>query len=747
MKTIGKPLTRVDGRLKVTGSARYSAEWDLPGLVYGAVVTSEIARGKISSIDFTEAEKLRGVLHVVTHENAPKLKPLPEKFDGSQITGEGGLSEGRQPLQDTNIEYAGQVIAVVVADTLARALDAASRVKVKYDVEKPEFSLTHAERQTFPAAFAGNPKEQLQVTIGDPTKALAEAPVRLDLTYESPITHHHPMETIATIAQWDKHDGKDTLTLYDSTRSIENTQGLVALSFDLPRENVQVVCPFVGGAFGAKGWTYFNPILAAQVAKVAGKPVKIESRRQEMFSNAGHRPAAIQTFKLGATNDGKLTAFQHDTQTHTSMVSNFVEPCARMTRMMYAVPNLGFTHRLAHLNLPSPCPKRGPGDLLSSWALESALDELSVRLGIDPVELRLINHADKDPESGKPFSSKNLRQCYARGMEMIGWKDRKSEPRSIQQGNSLIGYGMATTMYPAGRRKASAKATIFADGSARVQSATHELGNGAYTIFRQISAEGFSLPVEKVRFELGDSAFPFAPTSGGSVTTSTVGPAALQAARAAIKTLIAIATDDESSPLFKAKEETITAQDGRLILTEKPETGEDYAAILRRAKLPEISAESEAAPEGESKFSSYSFGAIFAKVRVDETGGTIRVEKICAVVDAGTIMNPLTARSQISGGMMMALGETLMEETLYDPSNGRAVTRNLADYHFPSCADSPDMEIEFLDIPDPHMGELGARGVGELGCVGTPSAIANAVFNATGRRLRSLPLTPDKMFV
>ncbi len=746
MNFVGKPLDRVDGRLKVTGSARYTAEWDVPGLAYGAVVESAIAHGVVRSIDAAAAGRASGVLAVMTHENAPKLRPLPEKVGAILLRGEGGVSEERQPLGDASIHYAGQALAVVIADTPERARHAATLVRVQYEERVPQLSMEEATRKTLPPTFVGNPGEPLQVTIGDPRAALALAPVRLERVYQSAITHHNPIEHLATIARWEKRRGADFLTLHDTTREIENLQQVASASFGLPRESVRVICPFIGGSFGSKAWTYFNPLLVAMAARLAGRPVKIEWRRQMMFSTAGQRAATRQTFAFGATREGKITALQHDTQTHSSMVSGYTEPCARLTRMMYGVPNIGFSHQLSHLNLPSPTPMRAPGELMGGWALECVLDELATQVGLDPVELRLLNHADKNPEDGKPWSSKHLRECYERGKAMIGWDARDPKPRSMREGNFQVGYGMATTTYVASRHPASARATIFADGRALVQSATHDQGNGAYTIFRQIAADGLSMPIERVRFELGDSALPPAPVTGGSSTTATVGPAALQAGRDAVSALKRVAARDAKSPLFGAAEDAIEARDGRLTLRANPARSEDYGAILRRAGLPLIAAGGEVkGGEEREQYSFYSFGAIFAQVRVDESSGAIRIARLCAALDVGALMNPKTARSQILGGMAMAAGATLMEETRYDPQSGRAVTRNLADYHVPCCADTPDISVEWLGIPDPHMGALGARGLGEMGCVGTPAAITNAVFHATGKRLRSLPLTPDKL--
>ncbi len=746
MDAIGQPLERADARLKVTGAARYAAEWDLPGLAYGAVVVSTIAHGTVRAIDAAAARRALGVLAVLTHENAPRLRALPDKLNNVLLRGAGGMSETRQPLQDARVHYAGQPLAVVVADTLERARHAATLVQVSYDELPPELAMTAARRQARPESFVGSPDGKLQVTIGDPAAALAAAPVRLERVYESAITHHNPIEPLATIAGWEQRDGADFLTLHDTSRFLTGLQQIAAGAFGLPKENVRVICPFVGGAFGSKGWLFAPPLLAALAARVAGRPVKIEWRRQDMFTVAGHRSATRQTLALGATPDGRLTALQHDTQSHASMVSGFAEPCANVSRMLYAVPNLGFTHQVAHLNLPSPCTMRGPGETVGGWALECALDELAAELKLDPVALRLKNYAEQHPETGKPWSGKHLRDCYARGQALIGWEKRNPAPRSMREGRQRLGYGMATTMYPAARNQATARATLSADGSALVESATHEIGNGAYTIFRQISADALALPVARVRFVLGDTTLPTAPNTGGSVTTATVGPAVQQACRNALRALKQLAARDAQSPLFGAAEEVIEARAGRLQLIAAPAQGEEYGAILHRAGLPTLAAEGHAQPGPEKEqYAFYSFGAVFAQVLVDEDTGVIRVARLCGVYDVGRVMNPRTARSQLLGGMTMGLGTTLMEATHFDARTGRPVVRDLAAYHVPTQADTPEMSVEFLDRPDPHMGELGARGLGEIGCVGTPAAITNAVFHATGRRLRELPLTPDKL--
>jgi len=708
---VGKALPRADGRLKVTGAATYAAEWHVPNLAYGAVVDSSIARGSIRSIDPSAALKAPGVTAVVTHENVPRLRGFADLVGGQQMTGDGGLGETRLPLQDAVIHYGGQAVAVVVAETPEQARYAATLVRVAYDEQPPELDMDTATRKPFPAMFAGS--EPLQKKTDTARPALEAAPVRLSLEYVSAIQHHNPIELLSTTAIWDRRGGEDHLTVYDTTRGVYMLRDVLARSFDVPPANVRVVSQFIGGAFGSKAWTLFNPMLAALTANVAKRPVKIEWRRQQMFSVAGHRPSLRQTVSLGATLDGRIPALIHDSRTHSSPVSGYVEFGARTTRMMYGIPDMGFSNQVSFLNLPSPCTMRGPGFLMGGWALESAMDELASELELDPIELRLRNYAEVNPDGGLPFSSKNLRQCYERGKVLFGWDVRHPKPRANRVGNNLVGYGMSSVMHPADRLAATARATIFADGTAVVRSATHELGNGAYTVFGQIAADGLGLPVERVRFELGDTDFPAAPPTLGSMTTASVGPAVFEAAQRSVTALKELAVRDPGSPLFKAALDTIEAHDGRLHLHGQPSVGEEYGTILRRAGLAHIAAGSDAAPGEERKqFAFFSFGAVFAEVRVDEATGVVRVARLCGVYDVGRQLNPRTVHSQIMGGMIFGLGAALTEETVFDARNGLPVIRNLADYHVPSCADTPDISIEVLDIPDPHMGELGAHGCG-----------------------------------
>ncbi len=741
---VGRDLPRVDGRAKVTGTATYAAEWPLNDLLHGAVVDSAIARGTIRSIDDTAALAAPGVLAVVTHENAPRLASYPKKGAGFPLTGEGGLGEVRQPLQEPAIYYGAQSIAVVVAETSEQARFAATLVKVEYDAQTPELDMHAASWTTKPEEFSGG--EALQRGDKSVENALQGAPVRFEREYENPVYHHNPIEILASIAQWEQHDDKDHLLLYDTTRSVDMLRDVVCHSFGLPLDRVHIVSKFIGGAFGSKAWTYHNPLLVALAAKVVGRPLRLEWRRQQMWSIGGHRPAQRHRLRIGAEPDGRMRALHHWTRQHSSMISGYTEYGSRMTKMMYAVPELGFTNELAHLNLPSPSVMRGPGFLTGGWALETALDELACELGVDPIDLRLRNYADVDPDTGLPFSNKHLRDCYARGKERFGWNARPRTPGSRRVGRDLVGYGMASAMHPAAQQEAAATMTLHADGTATARSATHELGNGAYTVFRQIAADGMALPIERVTFDLGDTNFPQAPPTHGSLTTATVGPAVLDAATDVLSKLKKLASKDKASPLHGVNAEQIEATAGRLHARGDLAIGEDYGAILRSAGLQEVTGKADVKPGPERmRYSFYSFGAVFAEVRVDSETGVVRVTRLSGVYDCGRMINPRTARSQLMGGMIFGLGAALTEETIFDPVNGLPVTRNLADYHVPSCADTPEITIEVLNIPDPHIGALGAHGVGEMGTNGVPPAIGNAIYNATGQRLRALPYTPDKL--
>lgn len=751
-RSVGQPLPRVDGRLKVTGAARFTAEHRPDGMVHGVVIGSAIACGRVASVDVTEAEALPGVVAIFTPATAPKLKPLPDKVQGIQYSGEGGLIEMLLPMQDDRVHYAGQALVIVIAESFEQATFAASTVRIAYDAETPDLDLDTATRRSKPKDYCG--MEPLQLSTGDPGKAYGEAAVRLERHYETPVHAHSAIETLATVAAWEKRAGEDFLVLHDTTRVIKTANAVLAHCLEMPAANIHLIVKFLGGSFGSKAWMFGNVLLVASCAKAIGRPLKVEWSRQQMFELNGYRPETRQMIRIGATRNGDVTSLRHDAISPTSTVSGYPEPVTGMTMMMYDVPNLAITQEIRHLNVPTPSPMRGVGVLAGGWALETAMDELAHELDIDPVELRVRNDARKGPLSGHPFSSKHLDQCFARGKELIEWDRRSRRPGEMQEGRWATGLGVASSTLPAVLDQASARATLSVDGTAEVTSATHEIGNGTYTIFRQIAADALALPVEAVRFDLGDSAYPDSPITAGSRTTASVGAAVLDAGRKLVTELRDLARLASDGPLSGVAAAEIVALDGHLSLASDPHVGESYQSILRRAGKDGLTVDGSFMPASKKKFPAaalakqyemHSFGAIFAEVRVDLDTGVIRVPRLVGVYDVGRVINPRTACSQLRGAMIAGLGAALTEEGYFDPNNGRAVVRNLADYHIPSCADTPEITVETLDIPDPHMGALGARGFGELGTNNMPAAIGNALFNATGKRLRRLPLTPDRV--
>ncbi|PYL52714.1 MAG: acylaldehyde oxidase [Verrucomicrobia bacterium] len=692
----GQPLTRVDATLKVTGAAKFSAEFAPTNLAYGALIQSTIANGRVSKIDISAAKSAPGVIAIITRENAPKFKPYPD-----QLTKKGAPGESRTPLENDDVHWSGQHLGLVVADTFERAMHAASLVRVDYRNEKPIVWPEQADEKDAlqPETFIG--KEKLQVKRGDVEAALATAAAKIDTVYSTPIENHNPIETYSTTAEW---EAPDKLLVHDSTRSIKQLQKIIANAFALPLENVRIVSPFVGGAFGSKGFQWSHILLCAAAAREAKRPVKITFTRPQMSDSAGSRARTIQKFSVGADKSGKLVALRHATLTHSSPLAEYTEPCGNMSRMLYSCPNIDVSHRLLQLNLTTPCPMRAPGEAPGVFALECAIDEMAHQIDIDPIEFRLRNYAETDEHENKPWSSKKLRDCYERGAQKFGWSKRNRKPGATRDKNgNQIGWGMATAIYPAMQQTAAAHAVWDKNGFITISSATHEIGTGTYTTMSQIAANSLGVPLEKIRFQLGDSSFPEAPVNGGSWLTASVGPA-----------VIGVCEE------LKKKRTT-------------------------NAPLPiEADFKSDPNKEEREKFSFQSFGAIFVEVTVD-LFGQVRVKRVVGVYDVGKILNPRLARSQIMGGALFGIGMALMEATIPDPNFGRIVNPNLAEYHVPVCADTPEFDIDFINEPDPHMPGLGARGIGEIGITGAPAAIANAVFHATGKRVRDLPITPDKL--
>jgi xanthine dehydrogenase YagR molybdenum-binding subunit len=734
----GRGLDRVDARLKVMGKAVYAAEFAVANVAHAVIVTAGASTGHIESIDVGRASASPGVLLVMTHENAPRL-PSKEKEEDQSPT-----DRRLQLLQDAELHYNDQPIAVVVADTLERAQHAAYLVGARYQAG-PRPPLTDIEAAIgaayAPARISSGPVDSNR---GDFAAAFAAAPVKLEQTYVTPVQNHNPMEMHATVAVW---QGSDRLTVYDSTQGIFGVRKKLASTLGLPVEAVRVISPYVGGGFGSKGSTWSHVVLAAMAARAVGRPVKLVVTRAQMFSLVGHRPKTIQRVALAAGRDGQLLAIRHEVVSETSRIDEFVEPAAAQTRMLYACDNVRTSHRLVRLDVPTPTFMRAPGESTGTYALEAAMDELAHTLGLDPLALRLRNHADRDPDERKPWSSKSLRQCYEQAAERFGWKRRPMAPRAQRDGRWLVGWGMATATYPAGQGTAAAVARVRADGSALVQAGSQDIGTGTYTIMSQIAADGLGLPFAQVRFELGDTRLPETPGSGGSRTAATVGSAVQAAALAARAKLAALAVADAGSPLHGLPPTELEAHAGAFTAPRaRPGKRDRYADILARAGLGELEARAETkASPSRKQFSTHSFGAQFAEVRVDPELGEVRVSRLVAAFATGKILNAKTARSQFLGGMVWGIGFALHEQTVRDARNGRAVTRDLADYHVPVHADVPALEVIMIDEEDPHVSGVGAKGIGEIGITGAVAAIANAVFHATGRRVRDLPITPDKL--
>ena len=713
---IGQPLPRVDGRLKVTGRATYAAEFARPKLTYGALIQSTIANGHIVKIDLSAAKSAPGVIGILTRENAPHFRPYPDDLSRADAPG-----ESRVPLQDDEIHYAGQHLGVVVAESFEQATYAASVVRVTYQTQPPVVTLDDERAQKnaiSPEKFAA--REALQVKRGDVDAALTTAAHKIDFVYSTPIENHNPIETYSTTAEW---EAPDRVLIHECTRGIKQLQRVVANAFGLPQENVRIVCPFIGGAFGSKGFQWSHTLLAAAAAKQVQRPVKLTLSRPQMFDSAGQRARTEQRLSIGVDKTGKLVALRHATTTHSSPTHDYTEPCGNTSRMLYSCPNVEVSHRLVRLNLTTPCPMRAPGETPGVFALECALDELAHEIGVDPVEFRLRNYAEIDEYQNRPWSSKKLRECYQRGAEKFGWSNRNKKPGSMRAAEgSQIGYGMATAIYPAGQQKAGATAILNKDGTVVVRSATHEIGTGTYTGMSQFAADTLGIPIEKVRFELGDSQFPYAPNNGGSWLTASVAPAVMGACTELKKKVVDIAGS-------------------------WPNDSMQLTNLFERSRQEQIQAEFNSEPNRaeREKFSFFSYGAVFVEVQVDPFG-QVRVKRVVGVYDMGRMINPRLARSQILGGMLFGFSTALMESTVPDPNVGRIVNPNLAEYHIAVHADTPpEFDIDFINEPDPHMADLGARGIGEIGIVGVPAAVANAIFHATGKRVRDLPITLDKL--
>jgi xanthine dehydrogenase YagR molybdenum-binding subunit len=723
---------RYDARAKVTGAAKYAAEFKPPtDPVYAYVVQSKISSGQIISIDDAAAAKSSGVLAVLTPFNAPKLpvaKPQPPARRHITL------------LQERDVFYNGQPIAVVVARSLPEAMQAAELLHIHYQTSPAKLNFGKRLAEARPPKSPG--REPAAQTRGDLAAAMAKGTISVDQTYTTPYQHHNPMEPHATLAWWEG----EKLTVHDSTQYITGDRMSIATNLGIPLDNVHIECPYTGGGFGSKGSTWSHVVLAAMAAKVVQRPVKLALERPQMWGPVGGRPTTVQHIKLAATPDGKLTGVQHDVIVHTSVMEDFLEPSASQTRMLYSSEACETSHKLVAMNLGVATFMRAPGESTGTAALETAMDELAVALKMDPVQLRLANYAEKDLGSDKPFSSKHLRECYDQAAERFGWSKRNPVPRSTREGNQLIGWGMATATYPANRSAAQAMVRILPNGHALVACGSQDLGTGTYTIMAQTAGNALGIDPKLVEAQLGDSTLPKAPVSGGSQSAASIGPAISAAAMQAKLKVAQLAIDDPKSPLHGAAIADIAARDSRLFLSTSPATSDTYADILGRNGGQPIEATGSAEPgEEHTALSTHSFGAVFVEVAVDADTHMVQVRRVVATYDIGTLMNDTTGINQLEGGIVWGVGFALHEESHLDNTYGRYVNANLAEYHVPVNADIGELDVTVLNIPDTKFNPLGARGIGEIGITGAAAAVGNAIFHATGKRVREFPITIDKL--
>jgi xanthine dehydrogenase YagR molybdenum-binding subunit len=735
---IGQPISRVDGHAKVTGGAKYAAEYNIPGLAYGYVVSSTVARGKITRIDASDALSLPGVVQVLTHENAPRLARSDSSW-GDPLDSPGSPF---RPLQSDDIKFSAQPIALVVADDFDLARHAASLVRVEYAVEPHATDLEAERSHAYKPPKDRNAIPPVPKPRGNAAQAFANAAVQLTVEYRVPVEHHNPMELFGTTVA---RDEGGTLTVYDKTQGVQHVEGYLRNVFGYSKGDLRVVAAFVGGGFGSGLRPQYQVFLAVLAAHALKRSVRVSLTRQQMFSLV-HRPATWQRVRLAAAPDGRLESIVHEAVYETSRFEDYNEPIVHWSGIIYQCDNVTLDQKVAALDVNTPGDMRAPGAATGLFALECAMDELAVQLRIDPIELRLKNYAEKDQNEGLPFSSNALRECYQQGAERFGWARRNPEPRSMREGDTLIGWGMASGIWEAGQAEASANCVLTVDGRLTVSSATEDIGCGTYTIMTQIAADVLGMPLENVTFKLGDSSLPQAPVEGGSQTASSVGPAVKTVCEKVRDKLIKLARKIDNSPLADVALDDIVLADGRIHSRIDPSRAVSLTDAMRHGKLDVIEEEASAAPSSRrSKYACNTHSAVFAEVRIDADLGTIQVTRVVSAVAGGRILNPKTARSQLLGGVVWGIGMALEEESVMDHAFGRFMNHSLAEYHVPVNADVHEIDVIFVEEHDDVVNPLGAKGLGEIGLVGVAAAIANAVFHATGKRIRELPITLDKV--
>ena len=730
MTAVGTAIPRIDGPLKVSGTADYTSDHNFPGMLYAVPVGSTIANGRIEKIDTIDAEKMPGVHRIFHRENLGNkmFRTMPD----TDFTAH--MDEQRPPFEDDIVRYHGQYVALAVAETFEQAQAAAHTVKVTYRAEKPNI-----EAELGLGTPPSGEGLKVESERGDIEKAFASAPVKIDQTYTTPPETHSAIELHGSVAVWEG----DSVTLYETSQGVVNHRNVLVQQLGVGREKVRVISKFLGSGFGGKLFPWPHSALAAAAAREVKRPVKLILSRQSVFQAAGHRPPTQQRVRLGATADGKLTAFGHEYVNHTSIEDDYRENCGEATPYLYSVPNLRVTSALTRRNVGTPTSMRGPGAVPGLFATETAMDELAIALKIDPLQLRIINEPKIDEGLNIPFSSRHMLECYSLGSEQFGWAKRNPQVGSMTSDGLTLGWGMASCAWIAERFPVEATVDLRNNGTVRVACGTQDIGTGTYTVLAQIASQRLDIPVEKIEVVLGDTTLPPGPLNGGSMATGSVVPAVFQAADNAVKKLLQSITAAKGSAFSGKNPNDLAFSEGRVHLKDRAaSTGVPFGTLLQEAHVQAASGngKSEGTFGVKSEASRHSYGAHFVEVTWEAATARLRVNRVVTVIDAGKIINPKTARNQIMGSVIMGIGMGLFEETMYDHRNGAPINRNFADYVMTTNADAPRVDVHFLDYPDKALNEVGARGVGEIGLAGIAAALSNAVHHATGIRVRNLPI-------
>jgi len=728
---IGTATPRVDGRAKVTGEAKYAGEFNISGLAYGSVIESTIPKGRIARIDTSEALRVEGVLDVLTHENRPRMAGADDAWKDDVAPEEGSPF---RPLYDDKIRFSGQPIALVLAEEWEIARYAASLVRIECEKQPFVTDLYNQRDQAFVVKKPDKPR-------GNVKRAYAAADVRHEAEYFIPTENHNPMELFASTVTW---DGGGMLTVYDKTQGVQNVQRYLCNVFKKKADDLRVISPFVGGAFGSGLRPQYHVVLAVLGALALKRSVRLVLTRQQMYG-LGYRPATIERLALGAKADGTLDAITHEAIAVTSQFEDFSRNDTGWSALLYKSANAKYLHRLARLDVPTSSDMRAPGAATGVYALESAMDELAVALNLDPVELRLRCYSDRDQNEDVPYTSKQLRECYRQGADAFGWDKRKPEPRSMRDGSELVGWGMATGVWEALQMPVAARIVLTANGHAEVSCAASDIGTGTYTIMAQVAADTLGLPRENITVKLGDSTLPQAPVEGGSWMAASASHAVATTAKEIRKELLALAKAMKNSPLAGAKLEDVVLADGKVVSKHDEGHAVSIADAMRHAAVDRIEKQKTNSFPDDTSHARNTHSAVFVEVKVDEQLGVIRVTRVVSAIAAGRILNTQTAHSQVMGSVVGGIGMALHEETLYDHRFGRIMNANIAEYHVPVNADVQDIKVIFVDEPDEVINPLGIKGLGEIGIVGVAAAIANAIYHATGKRVRDLPITLDKL--